>query len=129
MSYNYTKKSQYSFLETIDELLLSFWENWFWLVSNVDVTEKVSKKVDKDFPNYKILGFCKPEIAYKYLSEDMNLWVFLPCSICVYEKDWSVYISSWLPEDIISNFIENKDLKNLDIEISILIKKIIDDIS
>ncbi|HIP33636.1 MAG TPA: DUF302 domain-containing protein, partial [Bacteroidia bacterium] len=30
---------------------------------------------------------CKPELAYKYLSEDINLGIFMPCSVSVYEKN------------------------------------------
>jgi uncharacterized protein (DUF302 family) len=37
---------------------------------------------------------CKPEIAYKFFQEDFNLGVFMPCSVCVYEKNNKVFISA-----------------------------------
>ncbi len=125
MSYFYTRKSPFSFLETIDEVTIAFKENWFWLVSNIDVSEKIRNKVDKNFTNYSILGFCQPEIAYEYLSQDMNLWIFLPCSIVLYEKDGITQISTWLPSDIIWKIVKNKNLEQLDNRMSELIKKII----
>lgn len=128
MLYYYTKKSRFSFLETIDELLLSFSEQWFWLVSNIDVSEKIRKKVDESFWEYKILGFCKPDIAYKYLSQDMNLWLFLPCSVYIYEKNWDIYVWTGLPDDIIWKIVQNKNLEQTDREMSEVIKKIIDSI-
>jgi len=128
MSYFYTKISPFSFLETIDELTIAFSEEGFWLVSSIDAGEKIRKKVDINFTNYKILGFCQPEIAYEYLSEDMNIWIFLPCWVVVYEKEWVVNISTWLPDDTIWKIVQNKNLENLDKKISEVIKKIINSV-
>jgi len=128
MKYSYVKKSPFDFLETVDELIILFSEEWFWLVSNLDVAEKIRKKVNPDFLEYRVLGFCKPEIAVKYLMEDMNLWVFFPCSVVVYEKENGVYISAGFPEDIINEFINNKILEKLSIEVSKIMKKVIDNI-
>ncbi len=128
MWFAYTKKSSFSFFETLDELSIAFWEEGFWLVSNIDVSEKIRKKGIENFWEYRILGFCKPEIAYKYLSEDMDLGVFLPCSVIVYEKEDDVYISTWLPEDIIWKLVSNPNLEDLDRDISNTIRKIIDSV-
>jgi len=77
MSYTYIKKSPFSFDETLDELRIAFWEEWFWVVSNVNIAEKIKTKVDENFWEYTTLWFCKPELAYKYLSEDINLGIFM----------------------------------------------------
>ena len=128
MSYSYKKKSQYSFLETIDELRIAFEEQWFWVVSNVNIAEKIQSKIDPDFREYVTLGFCKPDLAYKYLSEDMNLWIFMPCSVSIYEKNGEVFINAWLPEKVIDKVIGNKNLKKMNSEISETMKKVIDSI-
>ena len=128
MSYSYIKKSPYSFLETLDELRIAFAENWFGVVSNVDIAERIKAKVDSNFPEYTTLGFCKPGLAYKYLSEDINLWIFMPCSVSVYEKWNDVFISAWLPEVVISKVTEDKALESLHKEISNTMKKAIDSI-
>jgi len=128
MSYTYIKKSSFTFEETLDELRIAFEKEWFWVVSNVNIAEKIQKKVESNFPKYVTLWFCKPDLAYKYLTEDINLWIFMPCSISIYEKDNNVFMSAWLPENVIDKVIENKNLKKLSIEISEIMKKIIDSI-
>jgi len=128
MSYTYIKKSPFSFDETLDELRIAFWEEWFWVVSNVNIAEKIKTKVDENFWEYTTLWFCKPELAYKYLSEDINLGIFMPCSVSVYEKNWEIFISAGLPENVIDKVIENKNLKKLSSEISEIMKKVIESI-
>jgi len=128
MSYTYIKKSSFSFEETLDELRLAFEKEWYWVVSNVNIAEKIQRKIDKTFPKYVTLWFCKPDLAYKYLNEDINLWIFMPCSISIYEKDNKIFISAWLPENVIDKVIKNKNLKKISFEISELMKKVIDSI-
>lgn len=128
MSYSYTKKSPYSFLETLDELRIAFAENWFWVVSNVNIAERIQAKVDSKFWEYTTLWFCSPGLAHKYLSVDMNLWIFMPCSVSVYEKENEVFISAGLPEIVISKVIENDTLEKLHKEVSDTMKKVIDSI-
>ena len=128
MNYTYIKKSPFGFDETLDELRIAFAEQGFWVVSNVNISEKIKSKVDSNFWKYTTLWFCKPELAYKYLSEDINLWIFMPCSVSVYEKNWYIYISAGLPENVISPVIWNKNLEKLSTEISEVMKKVIDSI-
>ena len=128
MSYSYIKKSPYSFAETLDELRVAFAEKWFGVVSNVNIAERIKTKVDENFSEYTTLGFCNPSLAHKYLLADINLWIFMPCSVSVYVKDNEVFISAWLPEVVISKVIENDSLENLHKEISNIMKIAIDSI-
>ena len=75
MNYSYTKKIDLPFDEALDEVRFWFIEKWFWVVSNIDISEKIQTKVDKDFKKYIVLWFCNPELAYKYLSYSKDLGV------------------------------------------------------
>ena len=127
-NYSYIKKSPFGFFETLDELRIAFAQRGFWVVTNLNIAEKIQKKINPDFGEYTTLGFCSAELAYKYLSEDINLGIFMPCSVSVYEKNWEIFISAGLPEIIIEKIIENKNLKKLNLEISKNMKEIIDSI-
>ena len=128
MNYSYTKKINLSFSEVLDEVRLAYAEKWFWVVSNVNVAEKIRKKVNPNFWEYTILWLCHPELAYKYLSENMDLGVFMPCSVAIYEKDNWVFVSAWLPDTMISWIVCNSNIIDLSIEVSKLMKEVIDSI-
>ena len=126
--YCYTKKIDLNFFELLDELRFVFSDNWFWIVSNVNISEKINKNIDSEFKNYVVLWVCKPDLAYKYLTYNLELWIFMPCSVAVYEKEDGVYISIWLP-DILSNwFIEDESLIKFTSELSSELVWIIDEI-
>ena len=128
MNYCYKKNINMSFEEALDEVRFAFAESGFWVVSNVDVTEKVKQKIDSSFPNYNIFGVCNPELGYKYMQEDMDLWVFMPCSVAIYEKDWKVVVSVWLPDIMISWIVSGDKLAKLNKEVSDILKKIVDSV-
>lgn len=126
--YCYTKKINLNFLEALDEVRFIFAENWFWVVSNVNISEKINKNIDSGFKNYTVLWVCAPELAYKYLSYNLELWIFMPCSIAIYEKDDWIYISAWLPDILWAWFIDDESLINFSSELSLKIKEIVDEI-
>ncbi len=126
-NYSYTKKSPFWFFETLDELRISFTNKGFWVVFNVDISEKIKNKVDSSFPKYVSLGFCKPEFAYEYLKQDINLWVFMPCSVAIYEDNWEVFISTLLVENAIWKLVGNEKLEKINYELSETIKEIFEE--
>lgn len=128
MNYSYTKKLEMSFDEALDEVRIWFAEKWFWIVSNINVSEKIQNKVDSDFKEYTVLWFCNPKLAYKFLSYNKDLGVFLPCSIAIYEQEDWIYVSAWLPDGMFPTVINDKDLNQLSKEITDTIKEIIDSI-
>ncbi len=128
MSYFYKKILDMSFEEALDEVRLVFAESGFWVVSNVDVTSKVQEKIDPSFPKYNIFWVCNPELGYKYMQEDMDLWVFMPCSVAIYEQDGRVVVSVWLPDAMISPIVSWEKLSDLNKQVSDILKDIVDSI-
>lgn len=113
MEFAYTKKIDSTFDITLDDLRFELADKGFWIVSNIDISEKIVTKVTSDFWPYRLLWVCNPELAYKYLRKNLEYGIFLPCSIAVYEKEGSVYVSVWLPEVIISSIVIDENLKKL----------------
>lgn len=128
MKFAYTKKINSTFLETLDDLIFWLSDIWFWVVSNIDISEKIIKKVTSNFWEYRVLWVCNPEIAYKFLEKNLEYGVFLPCTIAVYEELWSVKVSLGLPDVMISNIIKNSDLEKFSKELTLSLKKVIDNL-
>jgi len=126
--YNYTRKIDFDFLEALDEIRFVFSEKWFGIVSTINVSERINKKLDAGFKNYTILWVCEPNLAYKFLSFKKELGVFMPCTVAVYEKDDWVYVSAWLPEVFLENEDFNEDLVNEINDLWKLLKSLIDSI-
>lgn len=69
-------------------------EHGFGILSEINVSETLKKKLGVESDEYIILGACKPESAYEGLQEEKELGLLLPCNVIVYKENESVYVSA-----------------------------------
>lgn len=87
MSYYINKTiKNISFEEGIDRITASLKNEGFGVLTEIDLKTTLKKKLDVDFYNYKILGACNPEFAYKALLAEDKIGTMLPCNVIVQEK-------------------------------------------
>lgn len=76
-----------SFDEAVVKVTEELKNEGFGVLSEINVSETLKKRIDVDFKKYKILGACNPQFAYKALSNEDKIGVFLPCNVVVEEND------------------------------------------
>jgi len=118
MSYYINKTlSGISFQEGIDKITESLKNEGFGILTDIDIKATLKKKLDVDFPNYRILGACNPPYAYKALQAENKIGTMLPCNVIVQEKaNGDIEISAVDPISSMQT-IQNEDLGGLAKEI------------
>jgi len=98
----------------------------FGVVTEIDLKDTFKKKIGIDFRNYKILGACNPQFAFKALEIEKNIGVFLPCNVVIDETEpGTVEVSAVDPvASMIS--VENESLGSTAVVIQQKLRNVID---
>ncbi|MFV0593888.1 MAG: DUF302 domain-containing protein [Draconibacterium sp.] len=87
-------ESKLSFDETVEAITQSTQDNK-WSMPHLYDLQATMKKNGLDVNPVKVFSLCKPEHAYKILSDDNERLVsaLMPCRVAVYEKGGKTYVS------------------------------------
>lgn len=129
MSYYFCKTlSNTNFEKAIEHVTEALKNEGFGVLTEIDVQATLKKKIDVDFKKYKILGACNPHFAYKALTNEDKIGVFLPCNIIVEEhENGEVEVSA---VDPIASMIavQNDSLVTIALEVQQKLKTIIENL-
>jgi uncharacterized protein (DUF302 family) len=110
MNYFLAKTVSKSYEEALAAVTEALKGEGFGVLTEIDVKETLKKKLDIDFPKYKILGACNPPLAHKALTTENQIGVLLPCNVVVQEHpDGRVEVSAMDPAAAMQA-IGNKEL-------------------
>lgn len=126
MSYYFTRNVNRSFDDTrtyVEEQLMSY---GFGIVSEIDLHEKFKAKLDIDFRQYKILGACSPEHAYKAIQAEENIGLMLPCNVVLQEVSNNETKVSVIDPIASMQAVNNPDLEDTATEIQKSLKDFVE---
>lgn len=121
----YTKEVTSSFSEAIDDINFALLEQWFWILTQIDMQKNLKTKLNKDIEEYIILWACNPQFANEAMEIEYEIWLLLPCNVVVFKKRWRVFVSTIMPTvlmrwtwadnmDLLAKKVEKKLIKAVD---------------
>lgn len=126
MSYCFSKKVALSFDEAITKVTEELKKEGFGILTEIDVTATLKKKLNVDFRNYRILGACNPAFAYRALQAEPHIGTMLPCNVIVQAlADGTIDVAAVDPLASMQA-IHNKELQPIAEEIQLKLKKVIE---
>ncbi len=79
----------------------------FGILSEIDVSATLKKKLDVDFRRYMILGVCNPRLAYQALGVEPQIGLLLPCNVVVQETPTGAVVVSIADPRAIFALVDN----------------------
>jgi uncharacterized protein (DUF302 family) len=126
MSYYFSKIVDDSFEDAIERVTGHLADAGFGVLTTIDVSATLKKKIDVDFQRYTILGACNPRFAYKALQAEDKIGTMLPCNVIVQEMaDGKVEVAAVDPMASMMA-IQNEALGNIASEVQGMLKNVIE---
>ncbi|HHL52888.1 MAG TPA: DUF302 domain-containing protein [Flammeovirgaceae bacterium] len=126
MKYYYNKTVEGDFEQVIEKVTEALKTEGFGVLTEIDFSGTIKKKLDKDMPAYRILGACNPNFAYKAYQAEDKIGTMLPCNVIVQDAgDGKVEVSAVNPIASMMG-IENDTLADVAGEVKSKLERVID---
>lgn len=126
MSYHFSKTIRSDFDAAIEIVTAALAAKGFGIMTSIDVSATLKKKLGVDFPPYTILGSCNPQFAHKALLTENKIGTMLPCNVVVQQlADGQIEVSAVDPAASMQA-IDNADLTAIAGDVRHMLKQVID---
>lgn len=123
--YGFEKSVDLSVDDAEERLTAELKKEGFGLISRINMKDKFKEKLDIDYTDYRILGFCNPRAAHEAIELEDNIGLLLPCNAVVYEKEGKTHMALIKPV-VAMSVVDNPALVPAAENIEISLKKAIE---
>ena len=116
-TYSISKTVQMSHEEAMEKATDALMTEGFGVLTEIDVSATLKKKLDVDLPEYRILGACNPPYAHKALTAEEQIGLMLPCNVIVYVNGTGETVVAAVDPVASMMAVENETLSGLAAEI------------
>jgi uncharacterized protein (DUF302 family) len=128
MSY-YSRRLKIPFQDVLNKITKNLKQEGFGIITSIDVQDTFKEKLNIGFRNYKILGACNPQFAYKAISLESHIGVMLPCNVVVQEhENGEVEVTAMSPLENIGTVFNAPQLVELASEVGEKLRAAIDNL-
>ncbi len=124
MKYGISKTVSLSYQQAIDKVTDELKKEGFGVLTTIDISDTLKKKLDINFPKYCILGACNPPFAHKALVAEEEIGLLLPCNVIVYEKNGTTHLSAFDPM-VMKELIDNPVVESVATEVRQRLERVI----
>lgn len=118
MQYYISKTIEGKFAEIIEKVTGFLSEEGFGVLTQIDVSKTLKKKLDVDYKNYVILGACNPHLALRAFQAEDKIGTLMPCNVIVIDQGEGMVEVAAMDANSLMSQIGNPDLNVLALEAS-----------
>ena len=117
------------FEEVIDQVISGLKDEGFGIISDIDISDTLKKKINVDFKKYRILGACNPALAYNAIQNEDKIGLMLPCNVLVEENNEGGVEASIIDPVASMMAIENNNLGDIAKQVRSKLQKVAENLS
>jgi uncharacterized protein (DUF302 family) len=124
--YGFGKEVRMGFDEAVARVTAELQKEGFGILTEIDVSATMKKKIDHDMPPYRILGACNPPLAKRAITAEASIGLLLPCNVVVRQDGAGQVHVEFLDPGMMGQMTENKDVATLGAEVQQKLRRVMD---
>ncbi len=110
MVYGFSIRLMGDFAEIVQRTTSELQTEGFGVLCDIDVSATLHKKLGVEYPPYRILGACNPQLAYQALSHEPDLGLLLPCNVTVRQEADGAISVGFVDPSVLLGVVQNSAL-------------------
>ncbi|MBF0125304.1 MAG: DUF302 domain-containing protein [Magnetococcales bacterium] len=98
----------------------------FGILSEIDVSAAMKKRLNINYPRTLILGACNPPFAHQALSAVPDIVVLLPCNVVVRENDAGEVEIAAINTNMMGQMIQHPAIMEVAREVDLRLRRVLD---
>ena len=127
--YAFTATTSKSYDEAVTEVTDALQEQGFGVLTEINVSEVLKKKLDIDKRPYLILGACNPVLANQAMEAEPDIGLLLPCNVVVREEEDGGTTVAFMDPSAVLSLVDNPAVATLAAEVRGRLEKVCDAIA
>lgn len=128
MSYYLSRTLSATFEEAKEKVTAALKEQGFGILTEIDVSATLKKKIEVEFKPYLILGACNPPLAHKALNTEDKIGTMLPCNVVLIQQENGIEVAAIDPSSAMTP-IGNEAVTPIAREVTDRLKKALDSLA
>ncbi|MDH4069666.1 MAG: DUF302 domain-containing protein [Ignavibacteria bacterium] len=122
--YGISRELPIPFDEAVAAVTARLQEEGFGVLTSIDISETLRRKLNVEFKRYTILGACNPHFAHMALQAEEEIGLLLPCNVIVYEKNGHTAVSAFNPM-VMAEMTDNATVTGIADEVQSKLQRVI----
>jgi uncharacterized protein (DUF302 family) len=115
--YGFGKAVDLTFDAALERVTQELQKEGFGVLTEIDVTATLKKKLGHDMRPYRILGACNPSLAHRALSAEPSIGLLLPCNVVVREDDTGKVQVEFMDPNAVLDLVNKPEISQLAAEV------------
>jgi uncharacterized protein (DUF302 family) len=115
--YAFGKQVQMDFDTAVARITEALAKEGFGILTEIDVSATLKKKLDKTMPPYKILGACNPGFAAQAIDAEPQIGALLPCNVVVRQDAKGITFVELMDPDAVMGLVGRPEVVPLAAEV------------
>jgi uncharacterized protein (DUF302 family) len=123
-AYAFGRTVHLSFAQALERVTAALAAEGFGVLTEIDVSATLQRKLGETIPPYRILGACNPQFAHRALTIEPQIGALLPCNVIVREDTSGAVHVEFMDPDAVLGLVGRAEVEPIASEVRTRLQRV-----